>query len=55
MADRIATFVDQRGPLTTSRLAQLVSGSESAVAIAIGKSKGRFVMNDDQQWVLNQR
>ena len=53
MADRIAEFIRQRGPLSTTRLAQLLANGESQVAIAIGKSKGRFIQNGESNWIIN--
>jgi hypothetical protein len=52
MADRIAELINARGKLSTTRLAQLMATSENAVRISLGRSKGRFQMDDEQNWSL---
>ena len=52
MADRIAELIEARGPLSTTRLAQLMATSEGAVRISLGKSKRRFRVDEDQNWHL---
>lgn len=53
-ADRIACAIAERGPMTTSRIAQRLATSEHGVRICIGRSGGRFVMNDDEEWTINE-
>lgn len=54
LADWIASRIEERGPQSTTQLAMAKGASESAIKIAIGKAKGRFLMNDDEEWQINE-
>ena len=55
LADWIAQRIEERGPQTTQQLAMSKPCGESQVKQSIGRSKGRFVWDaDDETWSLNE-
>ena len=55
LADWIAQRIEERGPQTTAQLAAAKAIGESQIKQSIGRSKGRFVWDaDDETWTLNE-
>jgi hypothetical protein len=55
LADWIAQRIEERGPQTTQQLASAKACGESQIKQSIGRSKGRFLWDaDDETWSLNQ-
>lgn len=56
LADRIQEHIELRGgALSTSRIAQLLGGSEHGVRVSMSMSKGRFEINDNDEWVVKEQ